>query len=170
MTVAWSGRIVHLTALDASALAGLHATLFDPPWDAASFARLLAAETAVGLAATGQAGQIHGALVAQVVAGEAEILTLMVDARQRRQGIGRRLLEALEVRVADARADRIFLEVAVRNGAAVALYRSSGFVTIGERAGYYAHRTGVADTALVMAKRVTGTGATAVAVEHRCDG
>jgi ribosomal-protein-alanine N-acetyltransferase len=170
MTMAWSGRIVPLTALDATALADLHARLFDPPWNEASFARLLAAETAVGLAATSRADEIDGALVAQLVAGEAEILTLMVDARQHRRGIGRLLLSALDVRVADAGAERIFLEVSVRNAAAVALYRSSGFVTIAERVGYYALRADVAKTALVMAKTVTASCVTAVAGENRDGG
>ncbi len=67
------------------------------------------------------------------VAGEAEILTLLVDPVWRRQGLGRALVRDLFFK---NRA--VFLEVRARNAPALALYRGLGFVVSGHRRAYYA--------------------------------
>lgn len=79
-----------------------------------------------------------GLALARVVADEGEVLALGVLAEQRRRGIGRALLSTLMGLCAERGTARLFLEVAVDNAAALALYRAAGFSVVGRRAGYYA--------------------------------
>lgn len=83
------------------------------------------------------AGPVVGFLLAWSVADEMQLLELVSDARFRRQGVGRALLQAL---LAEARVQKkrlLLLEVRSSNQAARALYQSQGFVTTGVRRGYY---------------------------------
>jgi ribosomal-protein-alanine N-acetyltransferase len=79
--------------------------------------------------------------------GSSEILTIAVLPEERRKGIARRLLSDL---VAALGAGPVFLEVAVDNGPALALYRSIGFSVVGRRKDYYAAESGGPTDALVM--------------------
>ena len=74
-------------------------------------------------------------------ADEAEILTLAVIPGQRRHGIGRALLRAATRRAEAMGAASMFLEVAVTNVAARALYATQGFAEAGIRRRYYADGT-----------------------------
>lgn len=68
----------------------------------------------------------------------ARLYSIAVDRRARGAGVGRRLV-ADAVAVAAAAGRRVIrLEVRRNNRRAIALYRSFGFDTIGERPGYYA--------------------------------
>ncbi len=78
-----------------------------------------------------------GCVMARVVAGEAEILTLAVTLDQRRRGIGRRLLGRAMEQAASRAAETMFLEVSPANAAAVNLYEAEGFSAVGRRVGYY---------------------------------
>ena len=78
-----------------------------------------------------------GLVLARVVADEAEILTLAVDPRLRRQGGGRLLLRAAMDSARQRGAVAMFLEAAPSNAAALALYGSAGFVQVGRRPRYY---------------------------------
>ena len=60
-----------------------------------------------------------------------------VDPLQRRQGLGRQVLQALLSHGQRLGAERATLEVATSNTAAVALYRALGFGDAGIRRGYY---------------------------------
>jgi ribosomal-protein-alanine N-acetyltransferase len=82
--------------------------------------------------------KIAGFLVAVVVDEEAELETIAVDADGQRQGMGRRLMEALVEELKAAGVRRIFLEARASNGAAEGLYRALGFSETGRRRGYYA--------------------------------
>lgn len=135
-------------ALHAAALAAQHAAAFPPAdrWDAATWRTLLAQPGVFGLiAAEG------GAILAQVAADEAEILTLAVHPWARRQGLGRALLAAAEQAAATAGAGTMFLEVASGNVAARGLYAAAGYVEIGRRRRYYPD----GDDALVLQRRLT---------------
>ena len=83
--------------------------------------------------------------VLQMAAGQAELLTMAVNRELRRRGFGRQLLGELIARAAEYGADAIWLEVRASNAAAIALYRSTGFVDIGWRKGYYATAEGRED-------------------------
>jgi ribosomal-protein-alanine N-acetyltransferase len=92
----------------------------------------------------GTFGLVHpagGMILARVAADEAEILTLAVIPGQHRHGIGRALLRAATRRAEAMGAASMFLEVAVTNGAARALYATQGFMEAGIRRRYYADGT-----------------------------
>lgn len=130
----WAFRAV--AASDAPVLAAMHADGFDEPWSAETFAGLLALPGAFGHLASAQ-GRPAGFVLARVAADEAEILTLTVARGQRRRGLGTRLVELARAQAVSAGAARMFLEVAVGNEAAQALYRALGFNEVGRRPAYY---------------------------------
>jgi ribosomal-protein-alanine N-acetyltransferase len=68
--------------------------------------------------------------------GEEELLLFAVVPAWRRRGLGLRMLDQLAVAAAGRGAERILLEMRKGNPAE-ALYRSYGFVPIGERPNYY---------------------------------
>jgi GNAT superfamily N-acetyltransferase len=75
--------------------------------------------------------------VPRVARRPAEIRRMFVEDRVRGRGFARLLLAALEASAAAAGADWLLLETGQPQTAAVALYRSSGYVDV-ERFGYYA--------------------------------
>ena len=68
---------------------------------------------------------------------ECEILALGVVSERRRKGIGSTLLDSLCLEARIRGAEHIFLEVAVENRAALALYITQGFILVGHRRNYY---------------------------------
>lgn len=144
---------------DAALLAALQQTAFASAegaerwaraWSDAEMAALLALPTTFGrLAAIGDIPA--GFVLAQAAGGDAEILTLAVLPERRRAGHGSRLIAAA---AADGRrrgADRLLLEVASCNTAALAFYGRLGFVRIGMRRNYYGEGP-MADSAFVLAR------------------
>jgi ribosomal-protein-alanine N-acetyltransferase len=126
---------------DLAALADLHATAFSPGWSVAEIAAL----GAVALVEDGA-----GMILVRTVAGEAEVLTVGVRPEARGAGAGRRLVQAaLEAARADG-AERVFLEVAEDNLAALRLYDGFGFVEVGRRRRYYPRPDGGTADALVL--------------------
>jgi ribosomal-protein-alanine N-acetyltransferase len=100
-------------------------------------------------------GEIRGNAILMPVLQEAELLNIGVAAGQQRKGVGRALLlEMLDMACA-RNILRVFLEVRASNAAALALYRSAGFVGIGVRRGYYRNANGSED-AITMACDLTG--------------
>lgn len=130
----WAFRAV--TAGDAPVMAAMHTDGFDESWSVETFAGLLALPGAFGHLASEQ-GRPAGFVLARVAADEAEILTLAVERGQRRRGLGTRLVELARAQAAGAGAARMFLEVAIGNEAAQALYRALGFNEVGRRPAYY---------------------------------
>lgn len=127
-----------LTRTDAARCAELEAVLFsgDDPWPQKAFVRELAAEhiryvaaragdTLVGYAGISRLGR--------VAPFEYEIHTIGVDPAYQRHGIGR----AMMTRLLDEVDGVVYLEVRTDNDAAIALYQSLGFVTVGVRKRYY---------------------------------
>ncbi|HEU0157881.1 MAG TPA: GNAT family N-acetyltransferase [Hyphomicrobiaceae bacterium] len=140
MLAAHDGRVSlrRATPADAQDCATLHAQLFEPAWDRASFASMLSHPAALGFVAHRLAqAQSVGFILGQVAADEAEVLTLAINTEARRQGIATRLLDALAEAAGAAGACVLHLEVAVDNAAALALYRKLRFVERGRREGYY---------------------------------
>jgi ribosomal-protein-alanine N-acetyltransferase len=119
-------------------LARLHAPLFSPAWDAASFKALLdhPGSTAF-IARAGEPLATAGFILGRLIADEAEILTLGVCESWQRRGIGQRLVEALGRAARKAEARRLYLEVAASNATALRLYQKLGFAEIGRRKDYY---------------------------------
>jgi ribosomal-protein-alanine N-acetyltransferase len=132
---------------DVRALAAVHATSFDAPWAADDFAALMAPSGTLAVLVEDD-GPI-GFVMIRVIAGDAEVLTLAVDPARRRSGVGRALMSAGLRAAAIQGADAMFLEVAVDNPAAVALYESLGFETAGRRPAYYRRAAGMVDAVIL---------------------
>lgn len=130
-------RIDEASAVHAAVLAALHAKSMEPPWSTETFATLLGQPGVAGWIATENEEPV-GLLLARAAADEAEILTLAVLPRARRQGIARHLMAQLVTWAATVKVARLFLEVAEDNVAARGLYERSGFALVGRRNDYYA--------------------------------
>jgi [ribosomal protein S18]-alanine N-acetyltransferase len=130
------------------ALAALHAAAFTTPrpWRSEEFAAFLADDTCDLVPLPG------GFALIRSVADEAELLTIAVAQGQRRKGIATNLL-AQCLSLARARGcDRLFLEVAAANSAAIALYEKAGFIRTGRRPDYYTQPDGTRSDAIIMAR------------------
>jgi [ribosomal protein S18]-alanine N-acetyltransferase len=136
--------------------AELHSEAFARPWSGDEFASLLSQEATFGFVAR-RVGASHGApagiVLARTVAGEAEILTIVVSRKSRRQGVGRLLMDAVLQRLHADRASALFLEVDEENAGALALYHRLRFAEVGRRPAYYSDANGRRTSALVL-KRV----------------
>jgi [ribosomal protein S18]-alanine N-acetyltransferase len=119
---------------DNKVMAAIHAAAFAPAdaWSAEVFDLQLAMPNIFGLL-----HQKGGMILAQVVADEAEILTLAVVPTVRRTGLGFGLLAAAIDLATSLSARAIFLEVSITNIAARALYTKAGFIQAGQRRRYY---------------------------------
>ncbi|MGH9392753.1 MAG: GNAT family N-acetyltransferase [Terriglobales bacterium] len=77
-------------------------------------------------------------LTAPTRSGAGHVITVDVDARQRRAGIGRALLLAAEAHYRERAARAMRLEVAVNNAPALAFYAGLGYRVVRALPGYYA--------------------------------
>lgn len=118
------------------------------PWDAATWAAFIA-DPLVAARGIDREGVLIGAALIRAVAGEAEVLTIAVAGAERRRGIGAAVLADGLEDASRRGAQTVFLEVAVDNAAALALYRAAGFVEIGGRSGYYRRPDGAVDAVLM---------------------
>lgn len=91
----------------------------------------------------------HGVL--SVAIGESHLLTLCVNPEFQRAGHGRRILQFLLEQAHREEAEVCFLEVRHSNEVAKSLYRSMGFLPIGERKNYYPSAHGRED-AVIMSR------------------
>lgn len=131
----------------AARLARLHGAAFvtPRPWHADEFAALLATPSVFLIERS------HGFILGRVITDEAELLTLAVHPAHRRAGIGTALVTAFLDACRARHARRAFLEVAIDNAPARALYARTGFDTRGRRKNYYATPDGRRIDALIMA-------------------
>lgn len=74
-----------------------------------------------------EGGRIAGFIVSDENPPLAHIITLDVDAKRRRHGVGSALLKILEANLALRRVRSILLETAIDNEPAVAFWRSHGY-------------------------------------------
>lgn len=141
-------KLVWTTPADAAVMATVHAQAFEAPWDAAAFAELMDGVGVFGLLAGGDPAL--GVILCRVAAGEMEVLTVGVAPAARRRGVGKALVVAAVGAARQAGAETAFLEVAVDNAAAAALYAGLGFRRAGVRRGYYDRGPAGRADALVM--------------------
>ncbi|GCE84285.1 ribosomal protein S18-alanine N-acetyltransferase [Komagataeibacter diospyri] len=120
----------------ATLLAHIHAQAFPAThrWDAQAMQALL---DMPGVSVVMAAGDAPGFIMIRTLFDEAEILTFAVDTAWQRRGIGRDLLARGMRQAGKAGARTLFLEVAMDNAPAMALYRTNGFVQAGVRRNYY---------------------------------
>jgi ribosomal-protein-alanine N-acetyltransferase len=83
-------------------------------------------------------GAIIGFVLASVVSPTAELESIAVSPMFQRRSVARRLFDALVVELKQVGATEVNLEVRASNQAAIALYRTLGFLEAGRRPGYYA--------------------------------
>jgi ribosomal-protein-alanine N-acetyltransferase len=137
------------TGEDAAAVGRLALAAGFPRWSDGSASALGARPHHRLLVARDGVGGLEGFALGSSVAGEGEVILVAVAPAARRRGVGARLLAALEAWARGEGADSMFLEVAVGNGAARALYDRAGYRQVGVRRGYY--RDGAED-ALCLSK------------------
>jgi len=133
----------------ARVMAALHADAFEEPWPESAFAELTVQHSVSGWIA--QTTDPMGFILIRRASDEMEILTLAVARQNRRLGVAAALVNhALALANTDG-ARTCYLEVAVDNEAACALYKSCGFAQTGERPKYYRRGASKID-ALIMSR------------------
>jgi ribosomal-protein-alanine N-acetyltransferase len=119
------------------------------PWKRPHFADSLKASHQYCLGVrTGSRWVAHA--VVSCVAGEAELLLLVVDSAWQGRGVGRQLLSHI-VQCLQNAADTIFLEVGATNSRAIGLYELLDFNQVGFRPDYY-RRGSHSEDALIFAR------------------
>ena len=71
------------------------------------------------------------------MAGELQVMLVAVQPEQQRRGLGRQVLQALLLQAQELGCSKASLEVAASNRAAIHLYGALGFISCGQRSGYY---------------------------------
>ena len=147
-----------LGAFDLGRLTRLHKHCFEEGWSRADLAHLLALPGGFGLIARQTGGGFAGfdalrgigfALL-RVVRDECELLSLGVIPAQRRRGVAAAVLRMSLQSCRDAGAQTMFLEVAIDNLSAQALYERYRFTRVGTRPDYYARPDGTRMHAYTM--------------------
>jgi ribosomal-protein-alanine N-acetyltransferase len=143
---------IHIALADAplhDLVAALQAACSEESWGQDFVSRLLATPGAAALLASDASAQPVGYVLVRAGGGEAEVLSLGVLAAARRRGIGRRLMAAAAAQAVLLGAESLFLEVALDNDAALALYQGLGFRAVGLRSGYYQRADGAVDAKIL---------------------
>jgi [ribosomal protein S18]-alanine N-acetyltransferase len=142
-------KLTRATAAECEAMAAAHLEAFAAKaWRDDEFEDLLEGEGIFGFLADDDVPL--GVILCRVAAGEVEIMTVGVTPAARRRGVALALMLAALDSARDAGAAEAFLEVAVDNLGAIALYERMGFERAGLRKAYYDRGpAGVVD-ALVM--------------------
>lgn len=99
-------------------------------------------------------GEPRGLLVGRIVADQAELLNLAVNASHRREGAGTALLAQALQQWHSQGAKSVYLEVRESNTDALAFYEKHGFAKIGRRPGYYRVPD---EAALTLVKKFTAS-------------
>jgi [ribosomal protein S18]-alanine N-acetyltransferase len=150
----WRRKTIVLRELDAEdalALARLHAKSFHRGWTEDEFEQLIASSSSLGEgAAFSERGRLQGFVLSRIAGAEAEILSIIVDALSRRQGVARALLLNHLDRLRARGVRELFLEVDENNRGALAFYERFGLEPVGRRRAYYARSSGDRGAALVL--------------------
>jgi ribosomal-protein-alanine N-acetyltransferase len=123
-------RLVRAGAAECEAMAQAHAQAFDKPWREDEFDDLLEGEGIYGFLADHE-GDALGVILCRIAADEVEVLTVGVTPAARRRGVALALLLAALDVARQAGTTSAFLEVAVDNDPAIALYDLLGFSKTG---------------------------------------
>ncbi len=129
-------KVRRMTMEDGAAVAEMEHQLFPDAWSEKSILETLEQTNAICLIAE-KAGRTAGYLLAYTAADEAEIARIAVVKELQRQGAARALLAELESVCGSEGIKKILLDVRSGNGAARALYTSTGFKEDGIRQRFY---------------------------------
>ena len=141
---------------DYDAILSLEALSFTSAFDKAHLRHLIAQPSGLAfvaeLAAEKDQPMTHsfaGYIIAQIIADEAEILSLAVAPIARRRGVGAALLGHLIAQREAQNIGTIWLDVAADNAKAIRLYEKAGFIVSGYRPRYYRRPGGAVDAVLM---------------------
>ncbi|MGG7517400.1 GNAT family N-acetyltransferase [Allorhizobium undicola] len=148
-------EVLAMESRDCADVADLHGQRFPQAWSDGEFVSLLSQSATFGFVARPSNSLVFkpglsGFVLAREVAGEAEILTIAVQEKAGRCGLGWRLMQAAIRQAALQGGESMFLEVEEGNAPAIGLYRKLGFAVVGKRPSYYADARGQRSAALVM--------------------
>ena len=144
-------KIFPINASHLDAIAEIEALCFSEPWSARAL-ELLLGDAAIGAVATHEGRVIaYGGMI--LAPDEGQITNIAVHPDFRRRGCARAILHALHVEAEQRKFEQIVLEVRASNAAAIALYESEGYASVGRRRGFYRMPT---EDALVMQRSVGG--------------
>ena len=99
---------------------------------------------------TGAPLRLNGYVLFRTMADEGEILSVAVRGQARRRGIASILMAHVFQDIRDAKVQRVFLEVAEENRAAINFYKRTNFKIVGQRHKYYGSISGHKSNALVL--------------------
>ena len=136
-----------MVARDVSAVQAIEASAYSFPWTRGNFIDSLAAGY-IAEVVVGESGPV-GSFVAMAGVDELHLLNVTVAPAAQGQGLGHRLLDAVQAHGQRLRLVTLLLEVRQSNERARALYRRRGFAEVGLRRGYYPAMQGRED-AVVM--------------------
>lgn len=137
-----------MTESDAQIMSDIDAEIFSMSWSKESFQQSLKNEyTSFIVAADNE--KIIGYCGAYKSFDEGHITNLAVVEEYRRQGVAKKLLSSMFETLKNDGIVNVTLEVRKSNQAAIDLYTSFGFKTVGVRANFYEHPT---EGAIIMWK------------------
>ena len=135
------------TLKDVEGIHQVESNAFHDPWSQQAFKNELSNPITTYFVAE-QDGEIIGFVGMWEVMGEGQITNVAVHTRERKKGIGQKLLDELIRYSKEKSLDVLLLEVRRSNKAASTLYKLKGFKEIGERKNYYTKPT---EDAILMA-------------------
>ncbi len=141
--------IREMKAADVEAASRIESEAFSMPWSARDFLEMVEADYAHYYVAELD-GELAGCCGIRNIAGEGEITNVVIAARHRKKGIGRKMMEYMLERAKENGMGDLTLEVRVSNQPAISLYESLGFKGEGVRPGFYDKPK---EDALIMWKR-----------------
>lgn len=139
---------VKLTREYIAQLAAIETLCFSTPWSENAFLSELNNPLSCWIIAL-DGKTVAGYVGSQTVLGEADMMNLAVLPVYRRQGMGKRLVEALIEELRSNGVHCLTLEVRASNTPALGLYEKLGFVSVGRRPHYY---TKPQEDALILRK------------------
>lgn len=112
---------------------------FSRLWAPQDFAYFLAHDfrLAVGIFGGKPSSHLQAYFLGLVIQGDLDVISIATEPEARRRGLARELLQHA---IAQPEVARAFLEVAVDNTGAIALYEKLGFAPVSRRRGYYENR------------------------------
>lgn len=145
-------RVRPMRRRDLDAVAAIERSIYPFPWTRGNFAdSLLAGHDAwIFELEVEESPQLIGYAIVMWVPDEVHLLNLSVAAPMQGRGYGREMLQWLMRDAAGRGARGMLLEVRPSNAPALALYRSSGFESIGVRRGYYPAEDGREDAQVLF--------------------
>lgn len=151
----WNPVTGALQTSHAAACAAIHAKCFAHSWPASEFETMIASENYLGDGVFHEPdNRLLGFSISRLVGDEAELLTIAIDSKARRQGLGRLLLETQISALARKGTRRFMLEVEDANEAALRLYRKFDFQQDSVRKGYYTQGRSVPADAILLSRQI----------------